>query len=584
MDIQFKKLTFSNIMSFGSDRTKIDFNNGLNLIVGVNGSGKSTILEALSYCLYGKPYRKIKLKDIINRKNKKKLYTECEFIKNNKDVYKIIRTMKPDSIRIFKNDQELSLLSSKKFNQEEIDKIIGINHELFKQIISLAVNNNDPFLTLPIAKKREITEQIFNITIFGKMSKNNKKKISDIKQQIKLNEKTDQMMENTIATLKKKYIEIEKAKKNFEKNKNENVKRFENKIEEKKQNINDCENEINILNQKLDDNYTEDLTKYKEKRDELIKKNSICDYEIETASDKIEKMKKISICPECNTEITEEHRNEEIKKYKSIIEKMTKKRNNNEKKIELVTNFISENESKKNEYIKIKGEIDFKNNNKKSIESDIKYLLEEKESAKRSEFEFDIGSLKEELLKKYSDHKVVKREGDDFKEKYEIYQIANDVLSEDGIKAYFFKNLIPLLNDRINDYLKLFEIPIIVSFDEFMNEKISDFNNISKEVSYYSYSEGEKKRIDMAILLSFISVTKTISNWNCNLLMIDELLDSAIDDDGLERLVTSLDNMSSESNNLCIYVISHRLKHEFSDLFSNRIQIKKRSNRFSVIK
>ncbi|MDD5651607.1 MAG: hypothetical protein PHF86_14530, partial [Candidatus Nanoarchaeia archaeon] len=153
-------------------------------------SHNSTILDALSFCLYGQPYRKIKIKDLINRKNKKNLKVTCKFKVNNYETYQIIRTLNPDSIEILKNGESLDLLSSKKLNQDEIDKIIGINYQLFRLVIALAVNYNKPFLALSAMEKRDIIEQIFNIKIFGLMLKGIKKKTVDEKTKNEINEKT----------------------------------------------------------------------------------------------------------------------------------------------------------------------------------------------------------------------------------------------------------------------------------------------------------------------------------------------------------------------------------------------------------
>jgi hypothetical protein len=136
---------------------------------------------------------------------------------------------------------------------------------------------------------------------------------------------------------------------------------------------------------------------------------------------------------------------------------------------------------------------------------------------------------------------------------------------------------------KVNEYIKLFELPVIIHFDELMNEKITNLENLRSEISYYAYSEGEKKRIDMSILLSFISITKIISNWNCNLLIIDELLDSAIDEAGLEKLVGSLKNMSQDSKDLSIYIISHRLQQDYNTQFKKVLNIQKTNNGFSEI-
>ena len=158
MVVKFKKLTFQNILSFGATPIVFNFEKGVNLISGKNGSGKSAILDALSFCLFGQPYRKIKIKELLNRKNKRNLKVSCEFIVDGKEKFVITRCMNPDKIEIYKNDEELELLSSKRLNQEEIDKIVGINYQMFKQVISLAVNYNKPFLSLQLWEKREIIE------------------------------------------------------------------------------------------------------------------------------------------------------------------------------------------------------------------------------------------------------------------------------------------------------------------------------------------------------------------------------------------------------------------------------------------
>lgn len=583
MDIKFTRLVFSNVLSFGTNKTQIDFKNGLNLIVGANGSGKSTILDALSFCLFGKPYRNVNIKDIINRINKKNLYVECEFIKNNTDVFRIIRTLKPDSIKIFKNEHELELLSSKKLNQDEIDKIIGINYDLFKQVISLAINYNKPFLTLPTDKKRGIIEQIFNVSIFGKMSKLNKKKISDLKVQIDLNSRSLMLMDNSVLTLKKRFIEIENAKKDFDKDKKENIIGIENKIKEKNDLMNELINEMKNKKDEYVNIKDENDLEYRTERDNIIKDLSRYEYEIKINTKKIDKIKNMSICPECNSEITEEHKNKEINKFNEIIDISNKD-------IEILTNRLNELDSlisdiynKMNHKKVLKGEIDSLSFRIDSINSDIENLKIQKQEIEESEFKINVESMRVELLEKYDELKKLRKTDADLRDQFKIYEIVNEIVSDEGIKSYFFKNFIPLLNNKINEYLQLFEIPITLKFDEFMVEKITNYTNLKNDVSYMCYSEGEKKRIDLAILLSFISITKSISDWNCNLLMIDELLDSAIDEFGLEKLVLSLKKMGEETGDMCIYVISHRLKNEYNNMFSNRLTIKKQLNQFSII-
>jgi DNA repair exonuclease SbcCD ATPase subunit len=154
------------------------------------------------------------------------------------------------------------------------------------------------------------------------------------------------------------------------------------------------------------------------------------------------------------------------------------------------------------------------------------------------------------------------------------------MLSEEGIKSYFFKRLVPLLNAKINEQLNNFDLPVVINFNENMEESIDEIGSAEKGISYNSFSEGEKKRIDIAILLSFINTMKTISNWNCNLLVFDEILDSATDADGLEKLLGSIKEITLKDSNICSYVVSHR--ESMQDLYDRIIEIKK-VNGFSKV-
>jgi len=209
-------------MSYGGNPTVFEFSNGLNLITGANGQGKSCLLDALSFVLYGQPYRKIKKDELINRKNKKKLHTEIEF-KIGDNSYKIVRTLAPSHMEITKNGEELQSMSSKKLNQEEIDKIIGVDYNLFRQIISLAINYNKPFLTVSLPEKRDIIENIFNIKIFGEMLKILKRNSSGLKTKNELNDKTIKILENALRTMRTQLNEMEIAKTNFETDKQKEI-------------------------------------------------------------------------------------------------------------------------------------------------------------------------------------------------------------------------------------------------------------------------------------------------------------------------------------------------------------------------
>ncbi|MFA5484954.1 MAG: AAA family ATPase [Candidatus Pacearchaeota archaeon] len=585
MLIEFQTLKFKNILSFGNKETIINFNRGLNLVTGVNGSGKSSaILDTLSFCLYGRPYRKININEIVNRKNKKGLQTSCVF-KCDNDKYEIIRNLNPNTLKVLKNDEELQLLSSKRLNQSEIDKIIGLEYKLFKQIISLSINHNRPFLAEPIDKKRDIIEQIFNIKIFGEMLKYVKKENSDIKVDIEIRNKSLNILKETIKGLRKRISELNNAKDNFLNNKKIDLENIDNNLTKLKSDIKKLEDTITNIKKEIEiiNNNVSDIDDLKEKREFVIGKINECEYKISNSNKTIKSLNKHTICPICNTNISKEHKNDELIRLDTLIEQLNDK-------IKEYKQIRMELEDKITKYEDLINDINVHNNNIiryndriKLYNSNIDDLMIRKKEIKDRKLNIDIKSIIRESEDKINEYKILHKELKELNERMKNNDIVIAILSENGIKSYLFKKLIPILNKNINDYITLFELPINIQFNELMEEKIRTISSSDGELSYYSFSEGEKKRIDMAILLSFIKITKTLTNWNCNLLIIDELLDSAIDENGLEKLIKSLKNMTHESN-ICIYIISHRLQQQdYFSQFKNIIHVEKNSNDFSNI-
>jgi len=587
MEINFKYITFQNILSFGALPTTIRFESGISLISGKNGEGKSSILDALSFCLYGQPYRKIKIKELQNRKNKTDLKVSCEFVVDGKDNILITRCMNPDKISIEKNGEDIDLLSSKKLNQDEIDKIIGINYQMFKQVISLAVNYNKPFLSQTLNEKREIVEQIFNIVIFGQMLKLLKKRNVDSKTKNEINNRSLVLVEQHIKSLRKRISELKDAHNNFQVNKDKDIENIDKKIKEymsEKIEI-DRNYQESMNNHKNEDNNNllDNLNTYKNEKEIVIKNINENEYIIKSSEKMKTSIGEYDKCPVCNTKITEDHKKIEIERLTNeidskikILEILKVERTYKEKEIEIIEKLI----------------FDINDNNQKiknlenalaKIEKEISHNEEHRNEVLERKLDIDVNSIENELELKKSEYKILWNDNKLLKQNLINNDIIQNILSENGIKAYFFKKLIPILNKKINEYIKIFELPIIIQFDEFMNETIYNMDNLRSNISYHAYSEGEKKRIDMSILLSFINITKTISNWNCNILMIDELLDSAIDENGLEKLVWSLKNLTYESKNLSIYIISHRIQQDYISQFKNCINVQKNSNGFSEV-
>jgi len=591
MLIEFKTLTFKNILSFGNKETTIDFTQGLNLVTGANGSGKSSaILDTLSFCLYGKPYRTINLDELVNRKNKKGLEVTCDFVVDSKVHYRITRKAGPTKLTVWSNttgkeftdEDELELLSSKRLNQSEIDKIVGINYKLFKQIISLSINYNKPFLSGKAGEKRDIIEQIFNIKVFGEMLKLVKKETSDIRIDMEINHKTLALLKENIKGIRRRLKELTEAKDNFTENKQKDLENSKQKIADIRKNIKTVEMKTKKKTKILDKGTKFNIDDMREKREYLISKINECEYKIKTAVKTSKSLNKNQICPMCNTEITEEHKLSEETRLSQIIE-------DSELKIDeykIIRNEIETDikvaEQEASDIVTVQHDIKRLNDNKKMLDESLEENIKNRTEIKSRKLNIDIETIQTECDTKVDEYKIIHKEYKKLGETVHNNDIASNILSENGIKSYLFKKLIPILNKNINDYLTLFELPINLQFDEYMDETIKSAGMSESDFSYYSFSEGEKKRIDMAILLSFINITKTLANWNCNLLIIDELLDSAIDETGLEKLLRSLKNMTYDSNT-CIYIISHRLQQEYLPQFKQQIKVEKNSNGFSKV-
>ena len=585
MVVKFKKLTFQNILSFGAKPITIDFQHGVNLISGKNASGKSAILDALSFCLFGQPYRKIKIKELINRRNRRNLSVCCELVVDEKDKFEITRTMNPDRIEILKNGEELELLSSKRLNQEEIDKIVGINYQMFKQVISLAVNYNRPFLSLQLWEKREIIEQIFNIVVFGQMLKYLKKNNVEIKTKNEVNENTIKILEENLKSLRKRVAELTEAQSNFKSNKEKDLQDIDSRIKQYLTEKIKIDEEIEDITSSIDSlQYDEEKLKYlKEERDKVIKSINENEFATKNSIEQIDLLDHNTACPWCKNKITVEHKDTEIKR----ISDENRERANSVKALKSqrteVEKEISQQETWLHELSDFKSKKDSLQEKLNIIDREITSAEERRNEVLNREIDFNFESLVQEFENKKNEYKIIWNENKSIKKKLKNNDIIQSILSESGIKAYFFKKLVPILNTKINEYIKLFELPIVIQFDELMNEKITNFENLRSEISYYSYSEGEKKKIDMSILLSFISITKIISNWNTNILLVDELLDSAVDETGLELMLNSLKNLVNDNKDLSIFVISHRLNNDYSNRFKKTLLIEKNLNGFSTI-
>ena len=574
MFVEFKKLSFCNIMSYGASGAEIDFQAGLNTIKAANGSGKSSILDALTFVLFGKPYRDIKLSELVNTSNGKGLEVTCEF-KIGTDTYIIRRGLKPAVFEIYKNGKEMDMLSTKKLNQDEIDKLLGINLRLFKNIVAVAVTNNRPFLSLPIGDKRALIENIFNIDVLGSMRKDVKKRktVNNTELDLKTTERRGVVNsiednESYIENMRRYIASFNEVKDANLKTIRENIDKYRKEIDRRTKNLAIAESKIKELTEEMgaipDRSVGESLNL------EIGKAQSV----IDNINNTLSRLKKSRLCPVCNSPLDEGHARKHIEGMlaeKKAMEKETLP--GLMERYRAYSDIVKTYQEKQSFIQTIRDKARTEEITRSTLETELNKAKQnlEKESGKVCPASVDSYVEKLNALRAQSEE--LNKDIDVLAEKILIDTQLIKILGDDGIKSYFFKKLIKVLNKSVNEYLNKFELKnTTIEFDETMAETMTT-NLVPR--TYSSYSSGERTRIDMSILLAFFDISRQISNWSCNLLFIDELLDQNIDQSGIEQFVSTLYNLIQlNKKKLGIYIISHKL-NELKIQISSTIEIKK---------
>lgn len=574
MFVEFKKLSFCNIMSYGASGAEIDFQAGLNTIKAANGSGKSSILDALTFVLFGKPYRDIKLSELVNTSNGKGLEVTCEF-RIGTDTYMIRRGLKPAVFEIYKNGKEMDMLSTKKLNQDEIDKLLGINLRLFKNIVAVAVTNNKPFLSLPIGDKRALIENIFNIDVLGSMCKDVKKRktVNNTELDLKTTERRGVVNsiednESYIENMRRYIASFNDVKDANLKAIRENIDKYRKEIDRRTKNLAIAESKIKELTEEMgavpDRSVGESLNL------EIGKAQSV----IDNINNTLSRLKKSRLCPVCNSPLDEGHARKHIEGMlaeKKAMEKETLP--GLMERYRAYSDTVKTYQEKQSFIQTIRDKARTEEITRATLETELNKAKQNLEKESDKACPASVDSYVEKLNALRAQSEELSKDIDALTEKILIDTQLIKILGDDGIKSYFFKKLIKVLNKSVNEYLAKFELKnTTIEFDETMAETMTT-NLVPR--TYSSYSSGERTRIDMSILLAFFDISRQISNWSCNLLFIDELLDSGVDTAGIVCFINTLNDMIKlNTKKLCIYMVSHKLDNIYINI-STCIEIKK---------
>ena len=567
--IKFSTIRWKNFLSTGNQYTEVDFcKTKSSVIVGSNGAGKSTILDALTFALFGKPFRKINKPQLLNTINQSDCVVELTFdIGRNK--YKVIRGIKPAKFEIYQNNALLNQDSSAVDQQKNFEQtILKMNYKSFTQIVVLGSSTFVPFMRLPLAARREIIEDILDIQIFSTMNVNLKEKIKVINDELKDHEYKLSLVKEKIDMQKQFMLDIEKKNK-------EDIQEKENRKDTLLTEALNYESEILNNDQTINEKTAavSDTSKIKttiSKVDTL--KNKIATKQKSYHKEKVF-FEQNDSCPTCGQSIEEHFKQEKIQVLSDKLVEV-------EKAMSDLGQQLSDLQSQENTFILLIDEINELNQKNRQLNNEIKSIhkrIEELDDDIRKLRDSDISQREQfSILKSLSeDGKRIQETISETKEEKDCLLTAAQLLKDSGIKTRIIKKYLPTMNKLINDYLDKMEFPASFMLNESFEEVIK--SRYRDEFSYESFSEGEKARIDIALLLTWRSVAKLKNSVDTNLLILDEIFDGSLDQSGNSDLGWILKSFDDKTN---VFVISHR--DNIADKFDRCLRFEKHKN-FSYV-
>jgi len=570
--IKFKKVRFKNFGSFGNNFTELILDkNPTTLICGNNGSGKSfAFLDSITFALFGKPFRKINIPQLLNSINNKQCLVEIDFTKGT-DEYLIRRGLNPKVFEIFKNG-DLVNQDAKSIDYQDVleEQILKMNYKTFTQVVILGSSSFIPFMQLPAADRRAVIENILDINVFSTMNVLLKGKMLQIKEMVKeVNNKIE--LEKQKIELHGKYVT------SLEKKSNDDIKSAQSKLEEIKKEIVTLEEEIQSLSSSVQNkiNSISDKPKHSKKIAEIEKLQTKITINLNNIQRDIDFFSNNISCPSCNQTIDDKtktveigKRNKKAKEYSDALKQL-------EDSFEEINKKMSEIEQISSEITDINLEILQKQTSLTNAKRYLKTSLDELNKTTNSVDEID------EEKKKLSQHQSVletlEKEKTELKDELLYHEHAHLLLKDTGVKAKIIKYYLPYMNKYINKFLSSMDFFAQFTLDEDFNEKIKSRHR--DEFSYMNFSEGEKMRIDLALLLAWREIARAKNSVNCNLLILDEVFDSSLDSLGMDELMKLLNTVSDKSN---IFVISHK-SDQLIDKFQNLIAFEKKNNFSKII-
>ena len=545
--IIFKQIRWRNFLSTGNHFTEIDFIKAqTNLIVGTNGAGKSTVLDALTFSLFNKPFRKITKSQLVNAANEKDCIVEIEFSTPGFE-WKIVRGIKPNVFEIYKDDQLLDQNAAANDQQKWLEEnVLKLNYKSFTQIVILGSASFVPFMQLNAPNRREVIEDILDIKIFSAMGLLLKERVRSTNERIReltikkdlTDEKID-MQKSFISDLE------ETGKKDIEKKK-EKLESIFVGIGTHRQTIEDTDKKLKSVNGEIESfsNSNKKLRKLGNLRGKLSQKVSTITKEHKFFKDNTE-------CPTCTQSIEESFRLNKIDEAKSKADELKKGYEELEQAIKLEEEREQTFKKLSSEATKLTHEISKTNtrisgleNQSRDLEQEIQTITEQLKNRTAEKHALET------LLSQLED---LQKEQSEFKEKNAYHEFAHSLMKDGGVKSKIIRRYLPLMNQQINKYLQLMDFYINFSLNEEFKESIK--SPVHEDFSYESFSEGEKMRIDLSLLFTWRDIAKMKNSVSTNLLILDEIFDSSLDGFGTDYFTRIIKYVVTDAN---VFVISQQ--------------------------
>ena len=561
--ILFKKIRWRNFLSTGNQFTEVNFTESqTSLIIGTNGSGKSTILDALTFSLFNKPFRKITKGQLVNTINEKECVVEIEFSVG-KIEWKVVRGIKPNVFEIYKNDKILDQNSAANDQQKWLEEqVLKLNYKSFTQIVVLGSASFVPFMQLTAPNRREVIEDLLDIKIFSVMGLMLRERIRGSNERLRELSIRNNLVEEKIDMQKSFIEELEATGKKDISEKKKKLKEINEEINAHEGELQEMSDELNVLNKDVEmfSGSNKKLRKLGNLRGKLSQKVATITEEHKFFTDN-------TVCPTCTQSIEESFRIDKINDAKSKAKELEQGYKELEEAIRLeeeretqFKEFTKEASKLTHEISKTSTRISGLQNQTRDIEQEIQRIREQRESRTTERHALDklIGEL--EALQKDQSKENENNIYNDF---------AYSLMKDGGVKSKIIKRYLPLMNQQVNKYLQLMDFYINFSLDEEFKETVK--SPIHDKFVYESFSEGEKMRIDLALLFTWREIARMKNSANTNLLILDEIFDSSLDGFGTEYFTKIIKYVVSDAN---VFVISHKTE-DLIDSFDRVIRFEK---------